>query len=79
MSLRPDPPRQPHRVIAAAGADIGHVEIGFTPSSRMTRPASPARSRDCSSLHVSVTIPATFRLGAGNAPAGTPGGASPST
>ena len=29
MSLRPDPPRQPHRVIAAAGADIGHVEAGF--------------------------------------------------
>src|SRR5438045_9197713 len=44
----------------------------------MTRSASPAWSRDCSSLHVSVTIPATFRLGAGNAPAATPGGASPS-
>src|SRR5260370_31195218 len=44
----------------------------------MTRSASPAWSRDCSSLHVSVTIPATFRLGTGNALAGTPDGASPS-
>src|SRR5260370_39389685 len=43
----------------------------------MTRSASPAWSRDCSSLHVSVTIPATFRLGTGNALAGTPDGASP--
>src|SRR6516165_617862 len=44
----------------------------------MTRSASPALSRDCSSCQVSVTILATGRPGAGNALAGTPGGPSPS-
>jgi hypothetical protein len=29
VSLLPDPPRHPHRIIAAAGADIGYVEAGF--------------------------------------------------